>query len=520
MRLPRLGLVVLLVWLIPGAVAPVHAANQIVGVAATPDGSGQWTTDSNGAVRNVGRAPFYGSLAGTALSRPVVGITATPPGKGYWLVASDGGIFTFGDARFFGSTGAIHLNQPIVGMAPTPTGNGYWLVARDGGIFTFGDAAFHGSGAGSSPGETFAGMARAASGYWLATTTGKLLAFGGATDIGRAGDHVVAVSVAADGLATAHEDGHVEVHRPPGAVPTVPLSTATRTAWQWPFASSSPWNTPVGGLARFESATDVATATLTRPDVPPWVNAGQYSHPVYKASAGDPLVTFHWPGHPDIVINAPLSIRPAAGTDAHLHVVDPSGRWVDEFFGVSGTPPVVSTRYHVRNDLLGDGVSGGGTRAYGGSAIGGLIRSWEVSSGSIQHALAVALEGEQLATGPVWPASSQDGNAATAYSGAVHMGALMALPPDVDVNALGLSHEGQMLAHAFQDYGGYVVDLGGCFCIYAEPSLDGTSALASMRHDLGVIRSRLRLVTDNGQLMTGGGGLPRRSPAPLAEAGS
>ena len=100
------------------------------------------------------------------------------------------------------------------------------------------------------------------------------------------------------------------------------------------------------------------------------------------------------------------------------------------------------------------------------------------------------------------------------------MGALVALPPDVDVGALGLSAEGLMLARAFQDYGGYVVDRSGCFCLYAEPSLEGSSALANLRRDLAVIRPLLRIVTDNGQLTTGGGGAPRRSPAPLAVAGS
>jgi hypothetical protein len=79
------------------------------------------------------------------LNKPMVGIAATPDGTGYWLVASDGGVFAFGSARFSGSTGNMRLNKPIVGMAATPDGTGYWLVASDGGIFTFGDAGFFGS---------------------------------------------------------------------------------------------------------------------------------------------------------------------------------------------------------------------------------------------------------------------------------------------------------------------------------------------------------------------------------------
>ncbi|MCZ7527377.1 MAG: S8 family serine peptidase [Acidimicrobiia bacterium] len=80
-----------------------------------------------------GDAGFFGSTGAIRLNQPIVGMAATPSGSGYWLVASDGGIFAFGDAGFFGSTGAIRLNQPIVGMAATPSGSGYWLVASDGG---------------------------------------------------------------------------------------------------------------------------------------------------------------------------------------------------------------------------------------------------------------------------------------------------------------------------------------------------------------------------------------------------
>ena len=110
------------------------------------------------------------------LNQPVVGIAATPSGSGYWLVASDGGIFTFGDARFHGSTGAMHLNSPIVGMAATPNGRGYWLVAADGGIFTFGNAHFHGSAGGVPVGSPIVGMATTPSGhgYWLAAADGRV----------------------------------------------------------------------------------------------------------------------------------------------------------------------------------------------------------------------------------------------------------------------------------------------------------------------------------------------------------
>src|SRR5207249_12304556 len=39
------------------------------------------------------------------------------------------------------------------------------------------------------------------------------------------------------------------------------------------------------------------------------------------------------------------------------------------------------------------------------------------------------------------------------------MGSLLALPPSIDVNAMGLETDAaKIVAHAFQDYGGYTVD--------------------------------------------------------------
>ena len=108
----------------------------IVGMAATPNGSGYWLVASDGGIFSF-NARFHGSTGGMRLNQPITGMAATPNGQGYWLVASDGGIFSF-NAPFYGSTGAIRLNQPITGMAAAPNGNGYTMVAADGGLFRFG----------------------------------------------------------------------------------------------------------------------------------------------------------------------------------------------------------------------------------------------------------------------------------------------------------------------------------------------------------------------------------------------
>jgi cell wall-associated NlpC family hydrolase len=155
-------------------------AGPVVGMAASPDGTGYWLANAAGDVSTHGMAVNYGSLAGTALQAPITHIVATADGKGYWLVASDGGIFTFGDAGFFGSMGGQKLNAPVVDMAPTADGKGYWLVASDGGVFAFGDALFQGSMGATHLNKPVVGIAAdgATGGYWLVASDGGIFSFG------------------------------------------------------------------------------------------------------------------------------------------------------------------------------------------------------------------------------------------------------------------------------------------------------------------------------------------------------
>src|SRR5438067_1025665 len=96
--------------------------------------------------------------------------------------------------------------------------------------------------------------------------------------------------------------------RPPP--PQAPTSTAlpsatvapkpvTREAWLWPFSPDSPWNVGVGSEAAYEGVDSPATVALRSPEALPMVNAGSWSHPIYKASITDPLATVSRPGYPD-----------------------------------------------------------------------------------------------------------------------------------------------------------------------------------------------------------------------------
>jgi hypothetical protein len=293
---------------------------------------------------------------------------------------------------------------------------------------------------------------------------------------------------------------------PPTTVPPAP----TRDARLWPFASTSPWNTPIGTAAQYAPTTDPRYANM----MDPWsaINAQSWSMPVYLATTSDPIRTVtsqagSWQYRiPD---NAVPSL-PTDG-DRHMLVIDPTGQYVDECWLASKQADGSWwCEYHVRNDLRGAGVLENGVRAYGGSALGGLIRTWELQQGSIQHALALALPRRDLMHGPVWPASSEDGNAT--YGGSTPMGSLFAIPRTVNLASLGLSAGGMVIAKALQSYGAYVVDASENFTLFAEPSAE--NLLTSARADLDKIRAAMRPVTNNTPSTPGGGGTPIVAVAP------
>jgi hypothetical protein len=297
-------------------------------------------------------------------------------------------------------------------------------------------------------------------------------------------------------------------------------SDGTRDPGHWPFATHSPWNMPIGSNAGFQGAWDGATASILDTRFHATTNFERYSHPVHFASTSDPWATF---SRPDGVqgpwsFHVPHHAAPAAGGDRHMHIVSPDRRTVHESWRTEGGNPWWSTGHLVATDLRGSGVGprpgvSAGVRSYGGSALGGLIRKHEIEHRHIPHAVAMALTSGQLRRGYVWPATSEDGGGRNGYHGQAPMGTLMAIPPHVDIHALGLNPDGLALARALQDYGGYATDQSDSFVMgFVEPGADG-ARVAAMRADLDRIRLHLRVVTNNSPHSVGGGGTPR---APLA----
>ena len=219
---------------------------------------------------------------------------------------------------------------------------------------------------------------------------------------------------------------------------------------------------PLGNGATFDP-TQYLTASH---GVVPWINAEDYSIPVYRASASDPLVTINAVSGTNIgpvTVRIPANAQSAAGTDKHLVVISPDGLSSDEWEGLDLSTRTAYVYIHV--DLEGSGVGIGWARATGVSELGGLIRNEEVAGGVIPHALAFGLPGGLISPNcPIWPAITCDGGGE---------GSLLAIPPDTPKPA-GLSPLGSAIFDALQHYGGYDVDQtgGGAAVVYAEPAVD------------------------------------------------
>jgi len=325
----------------------------------------------------------------------------------------------------------------------------------------------------------------------------------------------------------------------------MPPASGDRNATLWPFATTSPWNTPVGSGARLESASDARTQTVRNFPTDAWLNVDQYSIPVFRATSSDPIVTLS-----DSVnggswqVRMPAAAAPAAGTDANMAVIQPDGRTVDMWQATRTSGTTVSARTVAFSNITSSGLGPkAGIRASGLSSLGGLIRKWEVepsdpnyTDGVIRHALAISVAPDMLQYtggsvgsdaqgygtehGYVWPATSQDGGSQSNYKGNLPMGSLLVIPKSVDLNSLGLDAQTMKIAKAMQDYGGYVVDSAGSFSWYAEPTLTGSKFQTSVAGapdwaaGLRKIRSALVVVTNNGPNSVGGGGTPLAALAP------
>jgi hypothetical protein len=135
---------------------------------------------------------------------------------------------------------------------------------------------------------------------------------------------------------------------------------------------------------------------------------------------------------------------------------------------------------------------GAGTSAAGNSGLGGLLVQAQTDTGTINHALAMAIEDPLLKTGYVAPAISADGRNT---NGILQEGQLLAIPPGQAMPS-GLSSLGQKVFSCLKQYGVYITDNGvDLNCLRAQANAYNSTIMNALNTDLNVVLRLLKIVS-------------------------
>ena len=140
--------------------------------------------------------------------------------------------------------------------------------------------------------------------------------------------------------------GSVATAAPPLSVGGMPTNGVEWPASFTPFASNSPWNTPVSANPTYAAnSSAVISAEFGSGNNQPVRDqeAGiyDYGHPIYYAATTDPVINvacnMYCPSTYPKTMYMPAKARPALGSDAHMAVVQPDGTEID-MWATYGTP--------------------------------------------------------------------------------------------------------------------------------------------------------------------------------------
>lgn len=241
-----------------------------------------------------------------------------------------------------------------------------------------------------------------------------------------------------------------------------------------PYASSSPWNTPIASDPKLVANSAQIVSRVMSWGAPSDFMAGtadtadDWAHPTYYAQLTDPLYQLHctetsWGICPveGMRIQAPSAARPGGGDDAHMTVVDQIGGWEYDMWSVSSKPRYggrLDFRWGGRTRLDGDGRKAGATAAHFG-LLAGIIRAQELAAGQINHALFMVT---RCSSGTyVYPALGH-GGACSSTTNAPPMGARLQLNMSAaQIAALAVPAWKKTILEAMATYGMYFGDSGG-----------------------------------------------------------
>lgn len=168
-------------------------------------------------------------------------------------------------------------------------------------------------------------------------------------------------------------------------------------------------------------------------------------------------------------IPIPDSAKPSSGSDASMTIWSPATNQMWSLWKARK----LSNGWHAcwggRIDHLWTSpgyYTGGFGASASGLAAGGAIRIDEIRNGRIPHAISIGIRDYGAWRRISWPAQRSDGSSSS--SSKIIMGTRFRLPKSVDVNKLGLTSIGKIIAVAAQNYGFIVTEKSGVVAMPAE----------------------------------------------------
>lgn len=301
--------------------------------------------------------------------------------------------------------------------------------------------------------------------------------------------------------------------------PSPATAIAGRDPVEWPFAPNSPWNTPIGSEARFEAPMNINLEKGA------FIVDAYATHPIHVVTPKDPVGRIFLRGKPDPF--ATLQIPRSALDDLRwrltVNIFD--GDEVIELHDVTASGGDLNALAVARGNLRGSGIPPElrAPNSSGISPLAGRIRASEITGG-IAHTLGAVVPINVVdRTTQVWPAVAGQ---SPRQPGKVHLGSLLAIPPEIDLATLGITNSVAFaLARAMQDYGVYVKDFfqtnsfhewreAGSPDLVFCAELDWNKLPLDFTEQLARATRELRLVSNSSPQSVGGGGARRRPLAP------
>jgi hypothetical protein len=246
------------------------------------------------------------------------------------------------------------------------------------------------------------------------------------------------------------------------------------------YADTSVLNTPIGG----SPAIDPGSGNMVASAIVPYVSGSNITNDPdwgIPISYGDPSshqytvgCTRYWCNIAVPPFPIPASAQTSGGSDAHLVVLDNSGRELDMWDGAKAADGSWSAGVRTVISSAGTGLqcaqgqTCGRPNAAGFALAGGILRPEEIAQGHIDHALVITTPLTRAGY-VACPALGTDGQSTD--PGSLPEGARVQLDPALNVDATSMPAWMKVVAKALQTYGAYVVDTGGSLSIRAESNV-------------------------------------------------